>query len=58
MIRLLNGNKTKSEIKNTTNNYIYFLQLSFAVVSKLFDLIYSKKNNNVIKVQSQKLLFT
>ena len=58
MIRLLNGNKTKSEIKSTTNNYIYFLQLSFAVVSKLFDLIYSKKNNNVIKVQSQKLLFT
>ena len=58
MIRLLNGNKTKSEIKNATNNYIYFLQLSFAVVSKLFDLIYSKKNNNVIKVQSQKLLFT
>ena len=58
MIRLLNGNKTKSEIKNTTNNYIYFLQLSFAVVSKLFDLIYSKKNNHVIKVQSQKLLFT
>ena len=58
MIRLLNGNKTKSQIKNTTNNYIYFLQLSFAVVSKLFDLIYSKKNNNVIKVQSQKLLFT
>ena len=58
MIRLLNGNKTKSEIKNTTNNYIYFLQLSFAVVSKLFDLIYSKKKKNAIEVQSQKLLFT
>ena len=39
-----NEYKTKSENKNTTNEYRYFLESNFVEVNKLFDLIYSNQD--------------
>ena len=38
--------KTKSEYKNTTNEYIYFLVLNFVGVNRLFVLVYSNEDND------------
>ena len=37
-----NQNKTKSENKNTTNEYRYFLKSNFVGVNRLFVLVYKK----------------
>ena len=41
-----NKDKTKSENKNTTNEYRYFRESNFVRVNKLFILVYSNQNNN------------
>ena len=51
-----NEYKTKSEAKNTTNEYRYFLKSTFAGVNRLFSLICFNKNAKTI--QRSKSLFT
>ena len=46
-----NGNKTKSENKNTANEYILFLESNLVGVNRLFVLLYSN-NENVSKMYS------
>ena len=46
--------KTKSENKNTTNEYSYFLETNFVVVNKLFILVYSNEANNAKKFNARK----
>ena len=46
--------KTKSENKNTTNEYSYFLETNFVVVNKLFILVYSNEANNAKKFNDRK----
>ena len=41
-----NEYKTKSENKNTTNEYRYFLESNFVGVNRLFVLAYLNHNNN------------
>ena len=40
-----NERKTKSENRNTTNNYRYFLQLNFVAVNRLFALVHSNEDD-------------
>ena len=42
----LNEHKTKSEKKDMTNEYMYFLKSNFVGVNRLFVLIYLKRNND------------
>ena len=42
-----NEYKMKSENKNTTNEYRYFLELNFLGVNRLFVLIYPNQNDSV-----------
>ena len=44
-----NEYKTKSENKNETTEYRYFLQLNFVGVNRLFILINPNQNNSVKK---------
>ena len=46
--------KTKSENKNTTNEYRPFLKLNFVGVYRLFALAYPNPNNNVKRFKAQK----
>ena len=39
-----NGYKTKSENKNTTNEFRYFLESNFAGVIRVFVLVYPNQN--------------
>ena len=41
-----NENKTKSENKNTTNGYRYFLESNFVGVNRLYVWVYSNANDN------------
>ena len=41
-----NERKTKSENKNTTNEYRYFLKSNFVGVNRLFVLVNSNQGNN------------
>ena len=41
-----NERKTKSENKNTTNEYRYFLESNFVGVDRLFALVYSNQDND------------
>ena len=49
-----NEYKTKSEIKNTTNEYRYFLVFNFVEVNKVFALTYLNRNNNVKPFNARK----
>ena len=51
-----NEYKTKSENKNTINEYRYFLESNFARADRFFVLIYSKQNDNVKDSKIQKVL--
>ena len=48
-----NEYKTKSENKNTTNEYRYFLESNFVGVSRLFVLVYSYRDakSKIFKTQ-------
>ena len=50
-----NEYKTKSENKNTTNEYWYFLKSNFVGVDRLFILIYTNETNNAKRFNAQKL---
>ena len=49
-----NEYKTKSENKNTTNEYKYFLKLNFVEVNRLFVLVYSNQDDNAKGFKSQR----
>ena len=46
--------KTKSETKNRTNEYRYFLESNFVGVNRLFVLIYLNRDNDVKRFVTQK----
>ena len=48
-----NEYKTKSEIKDTTNEYKYFLKSKFAGVSRWFVLLYINWNNDVKRYKAR-----
>ena len=48
-----NKYKTKSDNKNTTNEYRYFLKSNFVGVTRLFVLVYSKAPNNTKRYNSK-----
>ena len=50
----LNEYKTKSEKKNTTNEFRYFLESNFAAVNGLFVLVYANEGNNAKRFNAQK----
>ena len=49
-----NEYKTKSENKNTTNDYIYFLESNFVRVNRLFVLICPNKKNSIKRFKAKK----
>ena len=53
-----NEYKTKSENKNKTNEFRYFLKSNFVGVNRLFVLIYSNQDENAKKFKVKKILFT
>ena len=46
--------KTKSENKNITNKYIYFLESNFVGVNRLFILVYSNEANDAKRYSTKK----
>ena len=50
-----NEHKTKSENKNTTKEYRYFLESNFVGVNRLFALIYLNRNNDVKRFNARNL---
>ena len=53
----IGANIGKSENKNTTDEYRYFLESNFVYLNILFVLIYSNEDDNAKKVYSKKVLF-
>ena len=53
----IGANLGKSENKNTTDEYRYFLESNFVYLNILFVLIYSNEDDNAKKVYSKKVLF-
>ena len=51
-----NEYKTRSEKKNTTNEYRYFLESNFVEINRLFVLVYTNKANNTKRFNTQKYL--
>ena len=49
-----NEYKTKSEDKNTTNEYRYFLESRFVGVDKLFVLLYSNQDDNFKRFKTRR----
>ena len=49
-----NENKTKSENKNTTNEFRYFLQSKFVGINRLFVLVYPSGNGDYKRFETQK----
>ena len=49
-----NEYETKSENKNTTNEYRYFLEPNFVGIKLLFVLVYSNQDDNVKKFKSRR----
>ena len=41
-----NEHKTKSENKDTTDEYRFILEANFVEVNRLFNLVYSNEDNN------------
>ena len=46
--------KQKSENKNTTNKYRYFLEPNFVGVNRMFLLVYSNENYNAKRFKTRK----
>ena len=53
----IGANLGKSENKNTTDEYKYFLEWNFVYLNILFVLNYSNEDDNAKKVYSKKVLF-
>ena len=49
-----NEYKTKSENKDTTNEYRYFFESNFVGVNRLFVLVYLYKNNDLKRFKTRK----
>ena len=49
-----NEYKTKSENKNTTNEYRYILESNFTGINRLFTLVYLNRNNDVNQFDPRK----
>ena len=49
-----NEYKTKSENKNTANEYRYFLESNFVGANRLFVLIYLNRNNDIKRFNTQR----
>ena len=49
----MNEYKIKSENKNTTNEYRYFLESDFVGVSRLFVLVYSNQDDNAKRYKAR-----
>ena len=49
-----NEYKTKSEMKNVTNEYRYFLESNFVGVNRLFLLVYSIQGENAKRYKAQR----
>ena len=49
-----NEYKTKSENKNTINEFRYFIESNFVGVNRLFVLVYLNKNDNVKQFNARK----
>ena len=49
-----NEYKTKSENKNTTNQYTYFLESIFVGVNRLFVLVYTNQDGNAKRFDGRK----
>ena len=49
-----NEYKTKSDNKNTANEFKYFLESNISVVNRLFDLVYTNHGNNTKRFNAQK----
>ena len=49
-----NEYKTKSDNKNTTNKFRYFLESNFVGVNTLFVLVYSNHDNNVKRFKAKR----
>ena len=45
--------KTKSENKNTTSKYIFFLESKFVGVNRLFVIIYSNQDDNIKRYKAK-----
>ena len=52
-----NGYKTKSDNKNTANEFRCFLESHFVVVNRLFVLVYTNESNNAKRFNAQKNYF-
>ena len=52
----LNEYKTKGEIKNTTNEYRYFIESNFVGVNRLLVLIYPNQDGSVKRFNGNELL--
>ena len=53
-----NEYKTKSENKNTTNEYRYFIKSNFAgVINRLFVLFYTNEANNAKRFNLENLIY-
>ena len=50
----LNIYKTKSENKNATNDYRYFLKSNFVEVNRLFVLVYTNQDNNAKRFKTRR----
>ena len=46
--------KQKSENKNTTNKYRYFLEPNFVGVNRMFLLVYSNENDSAKRYKTRK----
>ena len=46
--------KQKSENKNTTNEYRYFLESNFVKVNRLFVLVYSNQDDNAERFKTRR----
>ena len=49
-----NEYQTKSENKNTTNEYRYFLESNFVGVNRSFVLVYSNKDDNSKRIKTRR----
>ena len=52
-----NEYKTKSENKNTTNEYRYFLESNFSGVNRLFVLVYSNHHANAKRFNAGNIIY-
>ena len=52
-----NEYKTKSENKNTKNEYRYFLKSNFVGFNRLFVLVYSIKNDNSNRFKLKDIIY-